>query len=98
PDSDILVLRDSTMIRHNLPSDHLFSVKFFPGGLEAVLGIPHTKFIGPIVRLNQTPPAALIAQIKAAENFQQRKSALENFFRASLSHRPPKDHYNKLVR
>lgn len=96
--SDILVLRDSIMTRHNPPTDHLFSVKFFPGGLEAVLGISQTKFIGAIVRLNQVLPATLIAQIKSAETFQQRKTLLENFFLAGLSHGPGKDHYNKLVR
>ncbi|HEV2478367.1 MAG TPA: helix-turn-helix domain-containing protein [Puia sp.] len=98
PDSDILVLRDSTMTRHNSPADHLFSVKFIPGGLEAVLGIPQTKFIGAVVRLNQVLPATLIAQIKAAAGFGQRKSLIENFLIKGLSHRPKKDHYHLLVR
>lgn len=96
--SDILVLRDSTMTRHNLPADHLFSVKFFPGGLEAVLGISQTKFIGSIVRLSQVLPPALIAQLKTTAGFPQRKALLENFFLARLSRRTKKDHYTQLVR
>ena len=97
-DSDILVLRDSIMTRHNGPTDHLFSVKFFPGGLEAVLGISQTKFIGAIVRLSQILPATLIARIKSAAGFQKRRSLLENFFLTRLSRNPRKDHYHKLVR
>jgi AraC-like DNA-binding protein len=97
-DSDILVLRDSTMTRHNLPADHLFSVKFFPGGLEAVLGISQTKFIGAVVRLNEVLPATLIAQLKSAAGFGQRRSLLEGFFLKSLSRRPKKDHYAQLIR
>jgi methylphosphotriester-DNA--protein-cysteine methyltransferase len=97
-DSDILVLRDSIMTRHNRPADHLFSVKFFPGGLEAVLGVSQTKFIGAVVPLNQILPAGLIARVKTATSFQQRKTLLEDYFRASLFRRPKKDHYSQLIR
>jgi hypothetical protein len=97
PDSDILVLRDSTMTRHNSPADHLFSVKFFPGGLEAILGISQTRFVGVVVRLDQVLPTALIAQIKTATGFGERKTLIENFLAKSLSRRPPKDHYTQLV-
>jgi hypothetical protein len=98
PNSDILVIRDSAMTRHNTPSDHLFSVKFFPGGLQAILGIPQTKFIGAVVPLSQVLPPRLIDQVKSAGSFQQRKTLLEDFFNASLSRRPKKDHYSQLVR
>lgn len=98
PGSDILVLRDSTMTRHNSPADHLFSVKFFPGGLQAVLGISQTGFIATIVPLSHLLPAALIARVKTAGCFQQRKTLLEDFLLASLSRRPKKDHYTALVR
>jgi methylphosphotriester-DNA--protein-cysteine methyltransferase len=98
PHSDIVVIRDSTMTRYNAPADHLFSVKFFPGGLEAVLGISQTKFIGRIAALSQLLPAGLIGQIKTAGSFEQRKTLLEDFFRTSLSRRPAKDHYTQLVR
>ena len=98
PDCDIVVIRDSTMTRHNLPSDHLFSVKFFPGGLQAVLGISQTKFIGTIVPLSQILPARLIDQVKTAGSFQQRKTLLQDFFTASRARRPKKDHYSQLVR
>ena len=98
PGSDILVLRDSTTTRHNRPGDHLFSVKFFPGGLEAVLGISQPGFIGTIVPLSRILPATLIARVKTAGCFQQRKTLLQDFLLASLSGRPKKDHYTALVR
>src|SRR5580658_1205297 len=46
PDNDILVLRDTTTTRNNHSADHIFTVKFFPGGLESILGINQVKFIG----------------------------------------------------
>src|SRR5688572_14777090 len=69
--NDVLLLRDVIVERINLPSDYIFSVKFFPGGLEAVLGIDQTKFISKIVALNEVLPATLIHQIKTAASFEQ---------------------------
>ena len=34
---DVLLLRDGYVCRYNQPDDYIFTVKFFPGGLEAVL-------------------------------------------------------------
>src|SRR5689334_22642317 len=48
---DVLVLRDAIVTRHNQPSDYIFTVKFFPGGLERILGISQTKFIDKIIPL-----------------------------------------------
>src|ERR1700759_2749089 len=35
---DIMILRNSIVERHNKPTDNIFTVKFFPGSLEVVLG------------------------------------------------------------
>ncbi|HVU54545.1 MAG TPA: helix-turn-helix domain-containing protein [Puia sp.] len=96
-DSDVLVLRDSIISRHNQPDDHLFSVKFHPGGLEAVLGISQTRFIGKIVRLSDILPPRLISQVKQAEHVKQRQALLEDYFLASLARRPKRDHFSQLV-
>ena len=99
PDSDVLVLRDSVTTRHNPPTDHLFSVKFFPGGLEAILGVKQPAFIGNIVPLAAILPSWLIAQVKSAGSFMQRYSLLQDFFLLSYTRRSKqKDHYSQLVR
>ena len=96
--SGVLVLRDSYTTRHNKPDDHLFSVKFFPGGLEAILGIRQTKFIGKIVPLETLLPGPLLHQILSAASFEKKVALLQDFLLANLSHRPKKDHYWQLVR
>jgi hypothetical protein len=97
PDSDILVLRDAPTIRHNHPADHLFTVKFFPGGLEAILGVSQTKFIGRVVPLLDLLPAKLIDELKTAMTAKHRITLLEHYFLKNLSRRPRADHYAQLV-
>lgn len=99
PDSDVLVLRDSATTRHNTPADHLFSVKFFPGGLEAILGVRQPAFIGHIIPLSAILPARLIAAVKSANSFPKRCSLLQDFFLDRYAHRSEQeDHYGQLVR
>lgn len=96
--NDVLLLRDTTVERLNLPTDHIFSVKFFPGGLEAVLGIDQTKFINRIVPLNQVLPATLIHHVKTAASFEQRMALLQDFFLQQYSKRRKQDHYIHIVK
>ncbi len=96
--NDVLLLRDAIVERLNLPSDHIFSVKFFPGGLEAVLGIGQTKFISRIVALNEVLPAALLHQVKTAASFEQRMVLLQNFFLQQYSRQRKQDHYIHIVK
>jgi len=97
-DDDILVLRDTPTARHNHPRDHLFTVKFFPGGLEAILGFNQTKFTGRVVPLREILPARLLHDLRTALSPAQRIPLLENYFLAALAQRPNKDHYTQLVR
>jgi AraC-like DNA-binding protein len=97
PQDDILVLRDTIVTRHNLPSDYIFSVKFFPGGLEAIFGINQTKFINTVVDLTTIIPAQLLQSIKRPMTFQQRMELLQNFFLHQHSRQKKKDHYLQLV-
>ncbi|HEX2627359.1 MAG TPA: AraC family transcriptional regulator, partial [Chitinophagaceae bacterium] len=40
--TDILILRNEIVERRNRPTDNIFTIKFFPGGFEAVFGIGQT--------------------------------------------------------
>jgi AraC-like DNA-binding protein len=97
-DNDILVLRDTPTTRHNHSADHIFTVKFFPGGLEPTLGINQTKFIGRVVPLSEILPGRLLDELKTAPSAAQRISLLETHFLTRFARRPDKDHYTRLVR
>src|SRR5580658_2103868 len=88
--NDILVLRDTPTTRHNHSADHIFTVKFFPGGLEPTLGINQTNFIGRVVPLREILPARLLDEIKTASSATQRISLLENHFLTTIARRPDK--------
>ena len=98
PHHDILVLRDTATTRYNHPADHLFTVKFFPGGLGTVLGIDQSNFIGRVVPLHEILPPQLLQQLRTAAATRQRITLLENYFLANLARRRAKDHYTQLVR
>ncbi|MCF6403058.1 AraC family transcriptional regulator [Chitinophaga filiformis] len=95
---DVLILRDSITARHNLPADYIFTVKFFPGGLEAILGINQAQFINKVVALKHILPALLIHQVKTAGSFEARKALVQHFFLSQLSRQQKKDHYIHLVK
>lgn len=98
PSDDILILRDSMVTRYNQPSDYIFTVKFFPGGLERILGITQVKFIGQVIPLKHIMPPALIQSVKAAGSFEERMELLQQFFLFSYVRQKKKDHYIRLVR
>jgi AraC-like DNA-binding protein len=98
PEDDILLLRDSIVERHNLPSDYLFSVKFFPGGLEAIFGISQTKFINKVVPLTAILPPSLLQRIKSPASFQHRMTLLQDFLLARYARQKQRDHYLHLVK
>jgi len=98
PADDVLVLRDSIVTRYNQPSDHIFTVKFFPGGLERILGIPQTKFISQVVALKSIIPQALIQQVKTAGAFEQRMQLLQQYLLLNYTRKKRKDHYIQLVK
>lgn len=94
---DVVVLRDVTTTRHNLPTDHIFTVKFFPGGLEAILGINQAKLAGRVVALEGILPGSLLQTVKAAGSFEERMGLVQDFFRTALTRRTKKDHYLQMV-
>jgi AraC-like DNA-binding protein len=97
-EEDILILRDDIAIRHNLPTDYIFSVKFFPGGLQAIFGINQAKMTGKPIGLKNILPEQLIQRVKKSGTFDQRVELLQNFFLLHYSRQKKKDHYIQLVR
>lgn len=94
---DILLTRDSIAERYNEPTDHIFSVKFFPGGLESVLGIDQSCMAGKLVQLQDVLPAAFIMRIKKAGGFDVRKKLLEEYLLAQMKIKKTRTHYIELV-
>lgn len=96
-ENDVLILRNSIVERQNLFADHIFTVKFFPGGLESVLGINQTLMADKIVDLNTIIPPAIIQKVKDSISFPERMLILQNYFLSVYQKRKNRDHYIKLV-
>lgn len=77
--TDVLVLRSQTIERRNAPTDNIFTVKFLPGGFEAIFGISQTKIADDVVMLNQLMPDKIINSIKNAPDFETRTQLWENY-------------------
>lgn len=95
---DILVLRDSIVTRHNAFTDYIFTIKFFPGALEAIFGIGQSAFMGKVVPANSILPDQLIRNIKMQNCFSSRCQLAENFFLSKLSGQKKKAHYIQMLR
>jgi AraC-like DNA-binding protein len=95
---DVLLLRNATVTRHNYLTDHIFTVKFFPGGMEAITGVNQCFLKDKIVPVSLVLPEPLIQSLKQPITFTERKGLLENYFLACLQRRKePVDHYMKMV-
>lgn len=95
-DEDILILRNDTIERYNLPTDHIFTVKFFPGGLEAILGFNQVMLIDQIINLNLIMPHSLLESIKQPITFGERIQYFEQYLLTQLRGKKA-DHYLKIV-
>ncbi len=95
-DTNVLILRNNIVERRNLPTDHIFTIKFSPGGLEAILGINQVALTNQVAELETILPATLIHQVKKAGSFPERVSLLEQFF-LSQYRRQKADYYNKFI-
>jgi len=93
---DILVLRDCSVEKLKQSTDHIFTVKFLPGGLEAVLGISQLSLIDQVIKLDTILPAAIIRSIKHATCFEERLAIMQGCLLTSLSGQR-KDHYLQFV-
>src|ERR1700761_1832732 len=97
-EQDILILRDSIVERFNTPSDNIFTVKFYPGGMEAVLDISQLKCVDRMVDLAAILPSRLLDQIKKPISFAERCELMQNYLLDQFKERQHKDHYLRFVR
>jgi AraC-like DNA-binding protein len=94
---DVLLLRNTLVMRHKLATDCLFTLKFYPGGLEAVLGVNQVQFANRLLPLTQVLPAALLTHLKHPLAFAERVEILEQFLVQAFSRTHHPDHYMRLV-
>ena len=94
---DVLILRDSIVERYNTPSDNIFTVKFYPGGLEAILGISQLKCMGQVIDLKTILPPKLLQQIKQPLSFTERCELMQRFLSSAFKNTRCNDHYLRFV-
>ncbi|MBS1531764.1 MAG: AraC family transcriptional regulator [Bacteroidetes bacterium] len=94
---DILILRNSIVERYNTPSDNIFTVKFHPGGLEAVLGVSQLKCLDSIVDLGEILPYKLLQRVKQPITFEERCALMQQFLIDAFAKRSYEDHYLRFV-
>jgi AraC-like DNA-binding protein len=94
---DILILRNSIVERHNLPADNIFTVKFNPGGLEAILGINQVKCIDQVIDLSAILPASLLKKIKQPICFEERIELMQQYLLSCYKKTPGTDYYRRMV-
>ncbi|MGI4735847.1 MAG: helix-turn-helix domain-containing protein [Janthinobacterium lividum] len=94
---DVLLLRNTTVTSHKFGPDNLFTLKFYPGGLEAVLGINQVQFTDRLLPLTQVLPVALLAQLKQPHTFAERVALVEQFLVRAFRRSAHPDHYVRLV-
>lgn len=82
---DVLVLRSGIVERRNLPTDNIFTVKFHPGGFEAVFGFPQTAIGHAVVNVNELIPDTLLTKLRKAADFDSRRRLLESFLLDQLT-------------
>lgn len=93
---DILVLRDTNVEKLKQPTDHIFTVKFHPGGLEAVLGISQVGLIGQVINLNIILPPIFLREIKQPLCFEERMTIMQDFLLSRFKNKI-KGHYLQFV-
>lgn len=96
-DEDILIIRNDAVERHNLPTDNIFTVKFYPGGLEAVLGVSQVKLTDQIIPLTRVLPRSLLAKIKQPLTFAERTDLMQRHLLSAYRQNKNQDHYLAMV-
>ncbi len=81
---DILVLRNEIIERRNLPLDNIFTVKFLPGGFEAIFGHSQSKIGSEVINVKELISTALLHKLKDLASMTDRIAVLENLFLSQL--------------
>jgi AraC-like DNA-binding protein len=95
--TDILLLRNEIVERRNRPTDNMFTVKFFPGGFEAIFGFSQTKIGSDVINLNEIIPVLITQRLRSLSSFDDRISVLQDLFLESLKRNHRKDHYSQCI-
>ena len=84
-DTDILLLRNCIVERTNLRTDNIFTVKFHPGGFEAVFGIEQKRIGSNIININSIFSPGTLFKLKRLDCFDDRVIMLEHYFLGLLN-------------
>jgi AraC-like DNA-binding protein len=95
--SAIAVTRNVTIERINHPSDHLFTVKFYPGALKQLIGTEQTRMNAGWIGLNELLPCSLIQKIISGGSFENRIELMQQYLMQKMTNNRVADHYIKLV-
>lgn len=96
--TDVLLIRDSIVERINQANDHIFTVKFFPGGLESIFDIDQSRMKYQVVGLCNILPSSLIQQLRELNNLEERQHVLQHFILQRVRKKKSRDHYIRFVR
>lgn len=96
--TDILVLRNTTLERHNLATDHIFTIKFHPLGFESVFGFSQAKIGGAMIQAKEIIPPYILAKIKNMATFEDRITFLEGWFIQKLQQNLADQHHLRCLR
>lgn len=83
--TDILLLRNDIVERTNQRTDNIFTVKFHPGGFEAVFGIEQQKIGSHIINISTILPARFLPNFKKLNCFEERIAMLQQYFLSLLN-------------
>ncbi|WP_337041706.1 helix-turn-helix domain-containing protein [Emticicia sp. 17c] len=97
PNQDVLLLRNTIVERRNLPTDHIFTVKFSAGGFEGIFGIKQGCLGSELIGLSHIIPSSIIQDLKRIDNFEERVMLLQGFFLQIKQRRSWQEHYFKTV-
>ena len=79
-DTNILLLRSDIVERTNLRTDNIFTIKFHPGGFEAVFGIEQKKIGTDIINTNTILSPAILLKLKQLDCFEDRMNLVQQHF------------------
>lgn len=95
--TDVLVLRNEIIERKNLPTDNIFTIKFYPGAIEALFGASQAKIGSQILQASELIPFPTLQKLKNLSNFKDRVKLLEDFFLDRLHRSNKIGHYYSYV-
>jgi AraC-like DNA-binding protein len=94
---DVLVLRHTIVERTILPTDNIFTIKFYPSAFEALLGISQAEIGHNIVDVNDIISPLILKKLKGLGTFEDRIALLEQFFVDKLHGNSSENHLFNII-